>query len=75
MELRIRDASETYPNGARALTQVSLTILFGVGGVKIVPLTLLGAASATRSPALARMGGERELLDAAADAIDSPGQS
>jgi O-antigen/teichoic acid export membrane protein len=39
----------------------------GLSGVIIVPLTLLGAASATGSLALARMGGEPRRLDGGAD--------
>lgn len=42
----------------------------GLSALIIVPLTLLGAASATGSLALARMGAERERLDAGADASD-----
>ncbi len=60
---------------AGALLGVLAVAAFGVGGVIIVPLTLLGAASGTGSLPLASMGGERALLDAGADAIASPDQS
>lgn len=46
-------------------------VAIGLSGLIIVPLTLLGAASATGSLALARMGGKRDLLNAGADPIDS----
>jgi len=58
-----------------ALLGVAGVAAIGLSGLIIVPLTLLGAASATGSLALARRGSERELLDAGADAIDSPDQS
>lgn len=48
-----------------AMTGALLGVLgvawIGLSGMIIIPLTLLGAASATGSLALARMGGEREL--------------
>jgi len=43
----------------------------GLSSMLIIPLTLLSAASATGSLALARMGGERELLDVGADTSDT----
>ena len=46
-----------------ALLGVIGAVWIGLSGMLIIPLTLLGAASATGSLALARMGGERELLD------------
>lgn len=42
----------------------------GLSGLIIVPLTLLGAASAAGSLALARMGRERERLDSSTDLAD-----
>lgn len=46
---------------AGALLGVLGVALFGLSGVAIVPLTLLGAASASGSLALARRGAERQL--------------
>jgi O-antigen/teichoic acid export membrane protein len=53
-----------------ALLGVAGVAAIGLSGVIIVPLTLLGATSAAGSLALARMGRERELLDAGADVAD-----
>jgi hypothetical protein len=53
-----------------ALLGVAGVAAIGLSGLIIVPLTLLGAASAAGSLALARMGRERELLDAGADVAD-----
>ena len=50
-----------------ALLGVAGVVAIGLSGLIIVPLTLLGAASAAGSLALARMGEERELLDAGGD--------
>ena len=53
-----------------ALLGVAGVAAIGLSGLIIVPLTLLGAASATGSLALARMGGEREPVDAGGDAAN-----
>lgn len=45
-----------------ALLGVAGVAAIGISGLIIVPLTLLGAASAAGSLALARMGGERKRL-------------
>ena len=42
-------------------------VLFGLGGLIVVPLALLGAVSACGSLALARKGEDRELLGAGKD--------
>jgi len=51
-----------------ALLGVVGAVWIGLSGILIIPLTLLGAASATGSLALARMGAEREPVDAGAHA-------
>ena len=62
---------KTWLRRIRGAVVVGLTWAVGWGLVGVLVMTLLGAASATGSLALARMGRERGMLEAGADRADN----